>query len=195
VSEPGDRLAYNNLGYLLLGIVAERVSGLSYQEYLRTRLLRDAGGHSIALCDARPVIPHRASGYLLRDGRALNHEPVNASLLFAAGGICSNAADIAWWLRALARGEILASDSFRAMSTPGQVADGSTLTYGHGLFVDPLDSHRRIHHGGVANGFSGHAAFYTDLDLAVVVLTNTRAAAATRIAEQVARLVLGDDGS
>jgi CubicO group peptidase (beta-lactamase class C family) len=72
-------------------------------------------------------------------------------------------------------------------------ADGSTLTYGHGLLVDPLEGHRRIHHGGVANGFASHAAYYPDLDLAVVVLTNTRSAAAPRIEEQVARLFLGGE--
>jgi CubicO group peptidase (beta-lactamase class C family) len=195
VSEPGDRLAYNNLGYMLLGLVAERVSGLSYEEYLRAQLLGGTAGRSIALCDARPVIPHRASGYLVRDGRPLNHEPVNASLLFAAGGLCANAADIAWWLRSLARGEILSPERFREMSTPGRLADGSILTHGHGLFVDPLGSYRRIHHGGVANGFSSHAAYYPDLDLAVVVLTNTRAPAARRIEDQVTRLFLGGETS
>jgi NADPH:quinone reductase-like Zn-dependent oxidoreductase/CubicO group peptidase (beta-lactamase class C family) len=193
VSDPGDRLAYNNLGYMLLGLVAERVSGLSYQEYLATQLLGGTGDRSLALCDARPVIRHRASGYLVRDGRPFNHEPVNASLLFAAGGLCANAADIAWWLRSLARGEILSPERFREMSTPGRLADGSTLTYGHGLFVEPLGGHRRIHHGGVANGFASHAAYYPDLDLAVVVLTNTRSAAAPRIEEQIARLFLGGE--
>jgi CubicO group peptidase (beta-lactamase class C family) len=79
------------------------------------------------------------------------------------------------------------------MSTPGWLDDGSTLAYGHGLFVDPLEGHRRIHHGGVANGFASHAAYCPDLDLTVVVLTNTRAAAAGRIEEQVARLFLGGE--
>jgi D-alanyl-D-alanine carboxypeptidase len=194
VSDPGERLAYNNLGYLLLGIIAERVSGISYQEYLRAHLLGDTHGRSMDLCHARPVIPHRASGYLVRDAKPLNHEPLNASLLFSAGGMCANAGDIAWWLRSLVRGEIIAPHSFQEMSAPGRLADGSALPYAHGLFVDPLESHPRIYHGGDANGFSAHAAYYLDQDLAVVVLTNTRGPTARELEARLARLFIDRGG-
>jgi D-alanyl-D-alanine carboxypeptidase len=191
VSTPGERFAYNNLGYLLLGIVVERVSGRTYEDYLRDEVLAPAGARSVALCDARRVIPHRAAGYELRDGTAFNHEPVNASLVFAAGGLCGNAADVAVWLRALAGGVVVAPEAFRRMTTRGVLADGSAHAYGYGLFVDSLAGHPRIHHGGDVNGYSGHAAHYPGEDVTVVVLTNTRGTAARRIEQRIARRLLG----
>jgi CubicO group peptidase (beta-lactamase class C family) len=93
----------------------------------------------------------------------------------------------------------LAVDSLaRAAVARGEVVGLSVAValggdHGHGLFVDPLEGHRRIRHGGVANGFASHVAYYPDLDLAVVVLTNTCSAAAPRIEEQVARWFLGSE--
>jgi D-alanyl-D-alanine carboxypeptidase len=190
VSEPGAGFAYNNLGYIVLGIIAERVSGQSFEEHLREGVLAPAAATSTLLCDTRRIIPHRARGYEIQEGVVTHHEPVNASLVFAAGGLCSNAIDIARWLRALARGGVVTPAAFTEMSRAAVLADGTALPYGYGLFVDPTEGHARVHHGGVVNGFSGHAAHYTTADVTVVVLTNTRGLAGRRIEEQIARRLL-----
>jgi D-alanyl-D-alanine carboxypeptidase len=190
VSEPGAAFAYNNLGYIVLGIIAERVSGQSFEEHLREGVLAPAAATSVLLCDTRRIIPHRARGYEIHDGDVTNHEPVNASLVFAAGGLCSTAVDIARWLRALARGDVVTPAAFAEMAQAAKLADGTALPYGYGLFLDPVEGHARVHHGGVVNGFSGHAAHYTKADVTVVILTNTRGLAGRRIEEQVARHVL-----
>jgi D-alanyl-D-alanine carboxypeptidase len=190
VAEPGEQYAYNNLGYLALGVVIERVSGASYETFVREEVLAPAGARSTQLCDGRRVILNRASGYLIQAGTVTNHEPVNTSLLFAAGGLCSTSAEIAGWLRALAHGDIVSAVDFERMATPGALSDGSPLVYGYGLFVDSLDVHRRIYHGGDVNGFSSHAAYYPGEDLAVVVQSNTRSPAARRLEHAIASRVL-----
>jgi D-alanyl-D-alanine carboxypeptidase len=190
VSAPGERFAYNNLGYLLLGIVAERVSDTPYEALIRDAVTTPAAAHSVALCDARRIIPHRATGYILDSGNPVHHEPVNASLLFAAGGLCANAGDVAAWMRALARGAVIAPASLEAMTTPQQLTDGATVPYGYGMFVDSAHGTARLQHGGDANGFSAHAAHYPERDLTIVVLTNTRSSVARDLASQIARHVL-----
>jgi D-alanyl-D-alanine carboxypeptidase len=190
VSPPGERMVYNNLGYLLLGIVVERVSGWTYERYLADELL-GGSATSLALCDARAVIPNRARGYEVRDGTAVHHEPVNASLLFAAGGICATAGDVARAFRSLIAGGVLSAEALRQMTTPERLGDGSTLPYGYGVFVGGLEGHTRVHHGGVVNGFSGHVAHYPDQDVTVVVLTNTRSGAAQRLESEIAHRLLG----
>jgi D-alanyl-D-alanine carboxypeptidase len=57
--------------------------------------------------------------------------------------------------------------------------------------ADALEGHTRLHHGGVVNGFAGHAAYYPDDDLTVVVLTNTRSGEAQRLELEIARRLLG----
>jgi D-alanyl-D-alanine carboxypeptidase len=190
VSEPGAAFAYNNLGYIVLGIIAERVSGQSFEEHIREGVLAPAAATSTLLCDTRRIIPHRARGYEIQDGVVTHHEPVNASLVFAAGGLCSTAVDIARWLRALARGDVVTPAAFTEMTRAAVLADGTALPYGYGLFVDPAEGHARVHHGGVVNGFSGHAAHYTTADVTVVVLTNTRGLGGRQIEERIARCVL-----
>jgi len=191
VSAPGEQFAYNNLGYVVLGIVVERVSAQSYEEHLREGVLGPDDTTSILLCDPHRVIPHRARGYLVREGEVTHHEPVNASLVFSAGGLCSNAADVARWFGSLGRGEILPGALLSEMSAAATLNDGSRIPYGYGLFVGDLEGFTRIHHGGDVNGFSGHAAYYPERDVTVVVLTNTRSPAARRIEQEIARRLLG----
>jgi D-alanyl-D-alanine carboxypeptidase len=190
LAPPGTQYAYNNLGYVVLGIVIERVSGQSYQGYLQKAVLDPAAASSVLLCDSWRVIPNRARGYEIVDGVPLHHEPVNASLVFAAGGLCATAADVAGWLRALARGAVVSPETFAEMSAPGVLTDGSPLGYGYGLFVDASEGLLRLHHGGTVNGYAAHASHYPDLDITVVVLTNTRSLAARRLERKVPALMI-----
>jgi D-alanyl-D-alanine carboxypeptidase len=191
VSAPGERFGYNNLGYILLGITVERVSGQGFEEHLRREVLAPAAASSVLLCDPRRVIAHRASGYEMVEGAPVNAEPVNASLVFAAGGLCANAPDVARWLRALAGGQVIAPATFREMVTPAPGATGAALSYGYGMFMDAALGRSRLFHGGDVNGFSGFAAHYPEAELTVVVLTNTRGTASRRLAEAIAGRVLG----
>jgi hypothetical protein len=65
------------------------------------------------------------------------------------------------------------------------------MSYGFGLSVDTVGSHRRIHHGGGINGFISELAYYPNDSLTVVVLANTSPAPSDQIAENVARFALG----
>lgn len=187
----GTRWEYNNLGYIVLGIVVERASGLPYEDFVRDSVLAPGGAAGVRMCDTRRVIPRRAQGYEVRGDTVLNHEPVNASLVFAAGGLCAQAPEVAAWFRALARGGVIGREGWREMTTRGTLADGSTLQYGYGMFVDSVGTHPRMQHAGDVNGFSAQAAWYPDDDVTVVVLTNTRGPVARRIEREIARRMLG----
>ncbi len=190
VSEPGERFAYNNLGYLLLGIIIERVSGHSYEDFLLAEVLGPTRTSATRICDGRQVIANRARGYLKEADTVVNHEPVNTSLLFAAGGLCSTPRAVADWLHALAHGGVVRGVDINQMATSGQLADGSSLSYGYGVFSDSLGAHRRIYHGGDVNGFSGFASVYPDADLVIVAFSNTRGPAAQRLEFEIARRLL-----
>jgi D-alanyl-D-alanine carboxypeptidase len=186
LSDPGEKYAYNNLGYIVLGIVAERVSGKSFENYLREDLHTP---DTELLCDSRRIIPHRASGYIIQNGEPVNHEPVNASLVFAAGGLCANADDVAGWFRALTAGEIVSPVSFNLMVNPVVLSNQTKLQYGFGLVIDEIDGLRRIYHSGVVNGFAGLAVYYPGQDMTVVILTNTRSGASRFIEQQITHLI------
>jgi D-alanyl-D-alanine carboxypeptidase len=188
-SKPGQEYSYNNLGYVLLGLVIEEVSGLTFEQFLQDEISLPEAPDAFLLCDSRRIIQGRASGYAFNDGKPFNHEPVNVSLVFTAGGLCANATELATWFRALANGRVIDSESFETMSTPSRLKDNSLVHYGYGIFMDEAHGLRRVFQGGDVNGFSAHVAHYIDLDITVAVLTNTRSPAARFVEQKIAKVI------
>jgi CubicO group peptidase (beta-lactamase class C family) len=188
---PGARFLYDNSGYYLLGMIVERVSGLAYAEYLNQRLFTPLGLRATAYCDDRTVLPHRASGYELDSGTFVNASPLSMTQPFAAGALCSTVGDLVAWQRSLHAHRLIGAASYARMTTPGTLNDGSRTTYGFGLGVGTLDGHRRIGHGGGINGFLSILDDYPDDSLSVVVLANSESARPGRLAQEIARVVLG----
>ena len=194
-SAPGERYAYNNNGYILLGLVVERASGMPYADYLRTSILEPLGLGSIVPCPAAPA-ERMAIGYV-----HATRGPVSATVApahhptvtFSAGLLCSTAGDVARWERALATGRIVGAKSWQAMTTPTVLASGRPTRYGLGVETHVLDGRPYLAHGGATPGFIGEAAYLPDDGLSVVVLTNGIYAGSivTQLVHAVAREALG----
>jgi CubicO group peptidase (beta-lactamase class C family) len=93
LSAPGDRYAYSNLGYALLGQIVERVSGLGFREYLERELLRPLGMSSSGW-QAREQA-RLAIGYFLRDGKPLEEPRPDDGVFAPAGGLYTTLHDYA----------------------------------------------------------------------------------------------------
>ena len=101
----GTRLAYNNTGYVLLGMLIEKLSGMPYRDFVERKLFAPLGMKDSGFDDARPVLLRRAQGYRLMGGGGLeNADPVDASVAWAAGGFYSTTRDLIAWATALLRG-------------------------------------------------------------------------------------------
>lgn len=112
--EPGSQQRYSNAGYVVLGLVVERVSGQSYYDYVREHIYEPAGMTRTAHFAADSLPPHTAIGYTPADSngdRALGGaEHRNTALLpgrgSSAGGGYSTADDLLKFLEALRAGRI-----------------------------------------------------------------------------------------
>jgi D-alanyl-D-alanine carboxypeptidase len=183
---PGTEWRYSNSGYVLAGMIVERVTGLSYGAYLANEVLGPLGIQDVALCpDDRSSVVY-ARGYeqqtgswtrAIRLGRPLSlitGSQVNMDIASSAGAGCSTVMGLVAWTEALTSGRVLSPTSFRLMTTPTTLADGSTFPYGLGLFLRKFGTHRAIVHGGIIeNGFVGMLADFPDENLTVAVLANT----------------------
>jgi D-alanyl-D-alanine carboxypeptidase len=186
---PGTSWRYDNTGYVLLGMILDKTTGVKYPQYLNEQLFKPLGLTSTMYCFTEPIIKHRAQGYG-RQGTVL----VNASFLamsqpYSAGALCSTVGDLVKWTRALHGGRLVNAASFKEMTTP--VGPAVSNHYGFGLAADTLAGHRRIWHSGGINGFLTASAYYPDDSLTVVVLTNTSPSPVGRMAENIVRIVLG----
>ena len=83
---PGAQWKYSNTGYVLLGAIVRKVSGSFYGDVLRDRVFKPLGMPTARVIDEADIVPHRASGYRLRDGELKNQEWVSPSLNTTADG-------------------------------------------------------------------------------------------------------------
>ncbi len=171
---PGEAQIYNNSAYFLLGLIIEKVSGVSYEEYVERELFAKLGMARSSYCSNSDVVARRARGYQSMGGVLVRAPYLDHTWPYAAGSLCSTVGDLITWLRALHGGGVLPEASYREMIAPARLADGTPLRYGMGLALTP-DSRNRpaIHHGGGIFGFVSDTRYYPDEDLYVVVLVNT----------------------
>jgi len=188
---PGAKYQYNNSAYYLLGVIIEKVTGVPYRKFINERLLPPLGLRNTMFCEESLIIPHRARGYEVRNDKLVNADPISMNTPGAAGSLCSTVLDLLEWRHALFGGRVVSSASLEKMTTPATLNDGSATGYGYGLGMGKMDGHRRVGHGGGINGFITQLAYYPSDDLTVVVLGNTGSSPSDRVAQVIAKLVLG----
>lgn len=192
--EPGTDWRYSNTGYVLLGVVIEKVTGLSYARAMESRLFAPLGLCHTAVDDMAAVAPGRAAGYS-NDKKAEsgfdNASYIAMSFPGGAGNIRSTAEDLCDWHAQLLGGKVLAPESLKAMLTPVTLNDGrlpkgpngAEIRYGFGVGLDTVDGHPAVDHSGGIQGFASHIETFTDLGVTWVTLLNT-----DTVAPQVAEL-------
>jgi D-alanyl-D-alanine carboxypeptidase len=189
VFEPGTRWAYSNTNYHLLGLLLEQRTKRSFFDHLQQDVIGPVGLRSTRACAAEGT--GSAHGYELEANGPELVLPINPALPFAAGALCSTTRDLAIWLRALTNGQVVPAESYRRMSSPTQLADGTREAYGFGLMVGEMADHRWIAHGGSLPGFDAYVARYPGDDLTIVVLANGRPFDGEGLQKRLARVALG----
>lgn len=183
--QPGESWKYCNTGFNLLGFIIENVSRENYWEFMNERVFRPL--EMTATRDRRPsaIIPNRASGY-----EQTNHVWINRDYditdVFSAGALVSTVEDLTKWNAALDGDAILSAASKEQMWTPVKLNNGKPTKYGFGWFIDSLEGHRNIYHGGATSGFSASIQRFPDDKLAVILLSNTDEQIATTLAKHIA---------
>ena len=134
--EPGTRFAYNNGAYVVLALVAERVSGVAFDELVHLRVCEPAGMDDTAFLRSDEPDGRTAAGYLFADGLRTNvlHLPVRGS---GDGGVCTTAADVAALWQALLAGRILPPDRVAEMVRPRSDVPAESARYGLGVWLHP----------------------------------------------------------
>lgn len=171
--KPGEKWSYSNTGYVLLGIIIHRVTGEFYGDFLQQRIFRPLGMSATRIISEADIIPNRAAGYEIVEGKTQNQKWVSPSLNTTAdGALYTNVLDMAKWDEALEARRLLKQSSYDAMWTPVTLSNGKTYPYGFGWDVSEMNGHRLIEHGGAWQGFTTQISRYIDDRLSVIVLTN-----------------------
>ncbi len=160
---PGCDYCYSNTGYELLGKIIEEQSHLTYEEFIKQKLLIPAGMTSSGLRDAHHVpSPPMALGYYVENLKVVKDPRDEFAVLYSDGGMYSTVVDLAKWSKVLeGHSQVLSADSVKLM-----------IKKEYGLVVDQFLGHKRIHHNGSVAGFYADFCLYPQDHLLIVVLGN-----------------------
>ena len=175
--EPGAEFRYSNYGFVLLGAIIEKVSGMSYYDYVRAKIFQPAGMTATDSLPETEGVPNRAIGYM-KNGAAWT--PNTDTLPWrgtSAGGGYSTAGDLLRFAQALEAGKLI-SKAMLAEATKAHLEG-----YGYGFGVNGEGLLRSYGHGGGAPGMNGELQVYPELGYVLVGLSNFDPPAASRLVE------------
>jgi CubicO group peptidase (beta-lactamase class C family) len=205
--EPGTGWNYSNTAYYILGMVVEKVEQKPLATIFKDRFFTPLKMTRTALDDEAEIVPGRVEGYgATAPGKFTNATFISMTVPGGAGAMRSSANDLALWNAALFGGKLLKPASFQAMIAPGKLNDGQnsgaamTKTaggtlhgeYGLALFLDDVDGHQKIGHGGGINGFNSSLSEFPKDRITVAVIANTigKDVGAGNIAKRIERIAL-----
>jgi CubicO group peptidase (beta-lactamase class C family) len=163
--EPGTKFNYSNSGYILLGLVIEKVSGEPYAQYLQKRIFDPIGMKNTGYMDYRTSL--MAVGYEPDStGHLKLSIKVDPMVPFSAGALYSTVGDMLLWDQALYGGKVLSQELLKQMWTP------NLGMYGFGWVIDTLYGHKRIWHNGGIDGFVSGFQRFVDDSICIVLLSN-----------------------
>lgn len=187
----GTQYRYSNSGYVLLGMIVARVSGMSLPAFLQARIFAPLGmTASVMHIEGQDTVPQRAYGYSPQGGGFVQTDQSVTSATLGDGGIYTNLDDLVRWDAALANATLVDSATLTLATTPPQLPAGAQTEYGFGWFVDTYRGERRWRHTGETSGFRNAILRFPTRRLTIVILTNRSSGEPQAIAERVADLLL-----
>jgi D-alanyl-D-alanine carboxypeptidase len=205
----GQQSVYNQTGYILLGMIIEKISGLSYENFVQTRLLKPAGMSHASFGDAWQIIPGRADLYTALDItpdhsklRVQDGEPVLLhdrilhygskywpDYMAPAALLNGSIRDLVNWEKTLAAGTPINPSSLNEMISPYKLPDGKSGDFGLSFFTKPFGPN--VHRYAMASYGGGAATWRLAIPskhLTVIVLTNLQDSGPEELALGIAAL-------
>ncbi|HEV7905930.1 MAG TPA: serine hydrolase domain-containing protein [Pyrinomonadaceae bacterium] len=175
---PGTSWQYSNAGFVVLGLIVEKLSGQSYYDYVRAHIFKPAGMRDTDSYESTSDVANLAVGYtrMGADGRGRPENPRRPNTFWLpfkgspAGGGYSTLEDMLKFDRALRTHKLL-NAKFTELITQGKV-DAPFGKYAYGFGDSRVNGKRYVGHNGGAPGTAAQFESYTDTGYTLVVLAN-----------------------
>lgn len=174
---PGEKFAYSNSGYFLLGVIIEKVTGKSYEVVLQENILDPLKMKDTGFDHHNVILKNRASGYERKGRSYINANYLDMSIPYAAGSLYSTVEDLYLWDQALYTEKIISKKYRDLLFNPYIPAFGGHYGYGWAIGKVPIgktnDSLNVVNHGGGINGFNTLISRIPSDNNLIVLLNNT----------------------
>ena len=177
--EPGTKWEYSNYGFLLLGVLIEKVSGKSYYDFVSENIYEVAGMTSSGSEPESVEVANRSKGYMRDQFEMISNEPTLPWRGTSAGGGYTTAADLMKFAGALMSNKLLKAETLAEATRP----QFTTAAYGFGFQIGRPDEARTYGHGGGAPGMNAILRVYPESGQSVIVLCNLDSPSASRLGD------------
>ena len=165
---PGEGWRYSSSGYILMGYVMERATGLSFEELMRRYVLAPLSMTNTGTDLPRRINRGRASGHSVENGRFVNADDDELSIFAEAPGeLYTTVQDLKQWCDAMFDCPLVSPQTLQLLFTPHERVD-AVRQYGYGWFLTP----RFRMHGGETPGFRALIRQYPEQRLSAILLFN-----------------------
>ncbi|MGF6846025.1 CubicO group peptidase (beta-lactamase class C family) [Chitinophaga sp. W3I9] len=188
---PGESFRYNNNGYVLLGYIIERISGMPYEAYISENFFKPLGMKNSGYDNTASIIPGRISGYQKDNDTYKNADFLSMTQPYSAGSILSTVEDLYIWNKALMDGKVISKKSLEKAHTSHQLNKGNSTGYGYGWWLGNIQGSLDIKHDGLINGFSTFAVYLPQENVFVAVFTNCENNNPEVIGSKIAGIAIG----
>ncbi len=198
--KPGEEFSYCNSGYTLLAAIVERVSDLSFSQFVKARIFDPLGMNNTLIYDDNTlIIKNRATGYFKGENGYVVNETLNEST--GDGGVYTTVEDFFLWDRNFYEDKIVGPGFMESLLQVGELNDGAPVAYEHrgvqyeyafGLTVSKYKGLRIVCHGGSYVGFRSAYVQFPDHRFSVVCLGNLSNFDPMNLCYQVADIFLSE---
>lgn len=189
---PGEKSAYSNSGYFLLGLLIEKVSGMGLDKYLKKNIFQPLGMNHTYLDSHVTHSNLRTKGYTSSNNQLKEESLLDPSQYWAAGGIISTKEDMLKWNEAIKKGTLLPPNEIKQMMQPAELKNGSKGDYGLGFELMNAPDMKLVGNNGAGIGFNASNLQFINDGLTITVLTNTTNSNSTLIAKNIRDILMND---
>lgn len=169
---PNEKYAYSNSGYFLLGYIIEKISGMSYADFIQKNIFDKLGMQHSYYADTYKIIPNRVNGYQFYEGNYENAAYMSTTIPYAAGSLMSTVDDMFLWNSAVNDNKLISENSKRIAFTNHTLNNGKHNNYGYGWAINEIAGITTIEHPGGMNGFTTSGIYIPEKNIYSIVLTN-----------------------
>ncbi|MEY7998908.1 serine hydrolase [Clostridium sp. Mt-5] len=170
--KPGTNFSYSNSGYILLGYIVTKTSGMSYEDYLEKNIFQPLNMKNTGLSYKGTEKIYSSTGYsgYLDVYPVSDEATLNGS--YGAGCLYSSTEDLYKWDRALYTEKLVKKSTLENIFSNHIAMTPSGPYYGYGWMLASGKYGKEIYHGGNTVGFTSNIARYPDKDLTIIILSN-----------------------
>lgn len=188
----GSRWEYSNTGFFLLSVIVQRASGQSLADFARSRIFLPLGmTHTRYRSRAAMLIPGRALGYAPDSADGFVNSMSNWEET-GDGAVHLSVEDALLWDENFYHPRVGGERMVNALQARGTLANGDSIEYARGLFIDEYRGLRRVQHGGDWIGYHAAYARFPEQHTSVVVFCNSDGISPEALADRVVDIVLAD---